>query len=184
MIIFFIASELLIVNSYEKAKLELKNEKEKFITFMDNVPNVAWIKDPDNWTFLYINKAWQNFFKNTLEQIKNKTDFDLWPKQVAEQLRMHDEQILKTGEPIRTYESVPTADRIDHKWLVYKFPLYLGKKLFLAGIATDITDLKKTEDELLKKSEELEKVNALMVDRELKMVELKEKIKSLETKKI
>jgi len=42
--------------------------------------------------------------------------------------------------------------------------------------------LEKTQDELETKIEELERFNQMVVDRELKMVELKEKIEELEKK--
>ncbi len=48
---------------------------------------------------------------------------------------------------------------------------------------SNITEEKKVTEKLKNKLEELEKANSLMVDRELKMVELKEKIKKLENKK-
>jgi PAS domain-containing protein len=52
-----------------------------------------------------------------------------------------------------------------------------------ATIFFDITERKKIEQELKEKNENLEKMNRLMVDRELKMVELKNEIKDLDNKK-
>ena len=43
----------------------------------------------------------------------------------------------------------------------------------------DLTEIKKKEEELQEKMEELEKFNRLAVGRELKMIELKEEIKKL-----
>jgi PAS domain-containing protein len=44
----------------------------------------------------------------------------------------------------------------------------------------DITDRKETEEKLLEKFKELEQMNKHMIDREIKMIELKERIKELE----
>lgn len=42
----------------------------------------------------------------------------------------------------------------------------------------NITEQKKVEDELRQKNDSLEKMNKLMIDRELKMIDLKEKLKN------
>jgi len=54
-----------------------------------------------------------------------------------------------------------------------------GQKVVL-GIARDITERKKLEEELKKRNEELEQINKLAIGRELKMVELKKRIQVLE----
>jgi hypothetical protein len=54
--------------------------------------------------------------------------------------------------------------------------------LFFANVSLDITDRKKTLDGLKKKNEELERFTKISIDRELKMVEMKKKIKELENK--
>lgn len=56
----------------------------------------------------------------------------------------------------------------------------LGGVTRLVGIVSDVTGTKAIENEVRKRSEDLEKFNQLMVGRELKMVELKERIKELE----
>ncbi len=55
-----------------------------------------------------------------------------------------------------------------------------GKVVSIEGIAHDITKQKNIENNIKEKFEELEKINRLMVGRELKMIELKEKIQELE----
>ncbi|MEI7452548.1 MAG: PAS domain S-box protein [Candidatus Falkowbacteria bacterium] len=55
-----------------------------------------------------------------------------------------------------------------------------GKYIF--GVARDMTDIKKREQDLNDKIDELENVNKIMVDRELKMVELKAKLEEMRQK--
>ncbi len=57
-----------------------------------------------------------------------------------------------------------------------------GRPVGLLGIARDISERKKTEEELKAKNEKLEKFRVMATGREIKMIELKEKIKELEAK--
>jgi len=61
-------------------------------------------------------------------------------------------------------------------------PVSIDGKQFIFGLGNDITDIKKREQELSDKIEELEKINNIMVDRELKMVELKSKLEEMKQK--
>ncbi|MBW3001098.1 PAS domain S-box protein [Candidatus Woesearchaeota archaeon] len=61
-------------------------------------------------------------------------------------------------------------------------PMVLEGKKRLIESFVDITGRKKIEDELKKRTEELERFNKLAVGRELKMVKLKKRIKELEGK--
>ncbi|MCX6732720.1 MAG: hypothetical protein NTV98_04225 [Candidatus Roizmanbacteria bacterium] len=56
---------------------------------------------------------------------------------------------------------------------------YSPKKGYFVTIFEDITVRKLAENNLQKKFEELEKMNQLMIGRELKMVELKKQVESL-----
>jgi PAS domain S-box-containing protein len=57
------------------------------------------------------------------------------------------------------------------------------KVIALRGVGIDMTENQKVEEELKQKNNELKKFNKLFIDRELKMIELKEKNKNLEAKK-
>jgi len=57
-----------------------------------------------------------------------------------------------------------------------------GKIIYLDGFILDITAKKEIIEEIKEKKEELEKINKFMTGRELKMIELKAKIKELEEK--
>ncbi|MFA6216381.1 MAG: PhnD/SsuA/transferrin family substrate-binding protein [Candidatus Omnitrophota bacterium] len=60
---------------------------------------------------------------------------------------------------------------------------YDGAPVAINGVCLDISERKKIEETLQNKIEDLEKFNRFVVDRELKMVELKQKIKELESNK-
>jgi len=57
-----------------------------------------------------------------------------------------------------------------------------GNPIRMLGAHTEITFLKQTEEKLKEKITELERINRLMVDREVRMIELKKRIRELEEK--
>lgn len=57
-----------------------------------------------------------------------------------------------------------------------------GQPVKMVGTALDITLLKQAEEKLQKRTEELERMNKLMVGRELKMIELKKELNKLKGK--
>jgi cell shape-determining protein MreC len=58
----------------------------------------------------------------------------------------------------------------------------LHGKWYAVGVMRDISERKKTEQKLKEKMEELERMNTLMIGRELKMVELKNENNQLKEK--
>lgn len=88
---------------------------------------------------------------------------------------------LKTGKAQPPYELELKGEKGRVIWVqVNESPLIEnGKVVGIVGSLTDITALKKTTHQLEEQKEELEKINQLMVGRELKMVDLKEEIARL-----
>jgi PAS domain S-box-containing protein len=65
---------------------------------------------------------------------------------------------------------------------VHNIPITVKDQKFVLGIARDITERKKLEEDLKNRTDELEKTNKFMVDRELKMVEMKTELNQLKAK--
>lgn len=77
------------------------------------------------------------------------TDYDLFPREIAELFRQADRQVMQTGESLQFEEVEPHADGL-HATLVAKFPLFnqAGEVYAVGGISYDISPLKRVEETL------------------------------------
>jgi PAS domain S-box-containing protein len=115
---------------------------------LENTPAVVFIKDQDC-RYLMVNSRYEELFGIRSEEIKGKTDYDIFPKETAEQFRANDRQVLTEKHSIQVEEQVPQNDGM-HTYFSVKFPIYdeQGTVRSLCGIATDITELKKAQDRM------------------------------------
>ncbi len=137
------------ISDKKDVEIKLSETQNKFASFMDNSPSASWIKDPDDWSFVYVNKRFTDIFKLDNESIKGLTDFDIWDKKTAEEFRLNDIRTIKENKSFITYEYEHDKNGVFRKWLVFKFPITSSRgKSFVAGSGLDITDYGIVEDKL------------------------------------
>ncbi len=126
----------------------LLESEERFRVFMNNSPAVAFMKDGEG-RFVYINKPFEQRLDVPEEEVLGKSDFELWPEEIAAALREADSKVFSTNRAMELIETVPAPDGTQQHWLTCKFPLKdMQQRLFLGGIAIDITDRIRAEEEL------------------------------------
>jgi PAS domain S-box-containing protein len=133
----------------------LQASQNLFQAFADNSPAVAFIKDTQG-RRIYLNRMYRELFQDG-DDLIGKTDYDMFPRDVADRLRREDEETLSSRTIIRTESEVPTPDGVRRTWLTYKFPVADEQgKLLVGGVAVDVTPLKQAQQELRRMNEELE----------------------------
>ncbi|MCL4504277.1 MAG: PAS domain S-box protein [Deltaproteobacteria bacterium] len=111
-------------------------------------PAVVFLKDAQG-HYLLVNPRFEELFEVKLEDVKGKTDHELFPNEVAGQLLAHDQQVLREEHPCQVEEQVYHQDGV-RTYLSVKFPLYdeFGQVSGLCGISADITTIKKAQEQL------------------------------------
>jgi PAS domain S-box-containing protein len=133
------------VTERKRAEATLRESEERFSSFMSHSPAVAWIKDEVG-RLVYVNQLFEQAFQKRFVELKGKDDFELWPREVAQQLREHDMTVLCTNQSLETHEMVPTPDGQRRQWWVFKFPFSdRSGHRFVGGMAVDITEQKRAE---------------------------------------
>ncbi len=140
------------ITERKRAEAALRESEERFKAFMNNGPAVAFIKDEAG-RILWVNEPYEQFFQRRLTDVTGKDDFELWPEELAAQMRAHDRYVLNNDTTVEVVETTPGPDNSLHDWLVFKFPLRNATGRAVAGMALDITERKRAEV-ALRESEE------------------------------
>lgn len=126
----------------------VKKRTREITSILKYTPAVVFIKN-EEMQYTLVNSKFEELFGLTNEDIQGKTDYDIFPKESADQFRKSDLQVLTEGRACQVEEVVSQNHGL-HTYLSTKFPLYdeNGSVSGLCGIATDITALKKAQDQL------------------------------------
>jgi PAS domain S-box-containing protein len=162
---------------------ELKDSRELFRVIFEEAPDGYFISDLKG-VFIDGNKAAQKLIGYKKEEIIGKSmlklnliSLDQIPR-AAKRLAEH--ALGKTSKPGEFILTRKDGSRVFTEISGNSIKIK-GKNLVL-GIVRDITDRKKIEEELKEKNNNLEKFNKLAIGREFRIIELKNKIKELESR--
>ena len=153
------------ITQHKLMEQALKESELIMQAILDNSPFFVWLKDTEG-RYLKINRAFADLI--TLQdpkQIVGKTDFDLWPKKLAEQYQADDEIVLLTQRR-KHIESEALFDGHQSYWIeTYKTPVIDSENNILGtvGFSHDITERKKSELELRIAATAFESQEGMMV---------------------
>jgi PAS domain S-box-containing protein len=153
-----------MLESLQNAKEQKLEAEERYHAFMNNIPAIAAIKD-ESGQYLYINEPMAGLFNVTLKSLPDMPTSQWMPAELAEQIRMHDQQVFASGKAMQFEEVVPTPEGGLLYFLAFKFPLVerSGERR-LGVVAIDITARKKSEEELQKARQVAEAANLAKSD--------------------
>ena len=113
------------------------------------MPFLAWVKDKDG-VFTAVNRAFADTAGFEIEEIVGKTDYDIWPQELATQYRQDDDEVMASRKRKQVEE--PIAETTGTKWIeTIKTPIFDQNLQVVGttGLARDITESKRSEEALL-----------------------------------
>jgi PAS domain S-box-containing protein len=144
-------------------ELKMENERKRLQTLIGTITDPIFLKDI-NGVYLLCNTAYEKLFNVNARDVIGKTDYDIVPKEIADQFRKNDLNTLKENKTTINYEEVVFENKNSMAYFeAVKTPMYdtEGKLIGVLGIAREITKLvnaKKTLEENEAKLKEAQRI--------------------------
>ena len=134
----------------------LRNSEALYHSLVETLPQNILRKDLQG-RFTFANHHFCRILGRPLEDIVGKTDFDFFPRELAEKYQRDDRRVMQTGKPYETVEEHQPPGRDKMYVQVVKTPLHGadGTIIGLQGIFWDITQQRLAD-------EKIRRVNALL----------------------
>ncbi|MGA2956420.1 MAG: PAS domain S-box protein [Thermodesulfobacteriota bacterium] len=160
-------------SQHQKTIEALRASEKKYRTFLEHIPLKLFIKDR-NFSYVYCNEYYAEDLKIRPEEIAGKTDYDFFPKDLADKYRSDDKQIIEAGK-LENIEDRYVQEEQTFVVHMVKTPIRdeKGNIIGILGMFWDITEQKRNEEELRKYRIHLEE---LLSDRTAELQKTNERL--------
>lgn len=143
------------VTEHKQAEQKLRESEDRLRAILNNSPNLIFLKDTKG-RYLLVNKEFERTLRLTQEEVRGKTDREIFPLEMAQSFEANDLQVFQKGTPLE-FEEVTLQEDGPHTSIVHKFPLRgeRGDIYAIGGLATDITERMRTAQALREMSDHL-----------------------------
>ena len=147
-----------------RAEEALRKSESLLRNILDATRVVIYAKGLDG-RFILVNRTFAELFNVGGVSLAEKTDFDLFPAEVARELRENDLHVFRTLQPLERLEIVPVRGEL-HTYVTVKVPLLAadGSAFAVCGVSTDITERKRIEDALSESEARYRRLHESMSD--------------------
>ena len=146
-LVLAVLSQIGSIIKRKRTEEALRESEERLRAILDNTTAVVYIKDIQG-RYTFINRQFENLFHIKIDEIKGKTPYDCFPKEIAASHIENDQKVFESKIPMQ-FDEMATHDDGIHLYLSVKFPLFDpdGTAYAVCGISTDITERKHTEED-------------------------------------
>lgn len=166
----FIETHCIVFDVTERKRIEnsLQASVLQMTAILNNIPDMAWLKDTGG-RFIAVNAPFGAAAGLHPQEVTGKTDFDIWPEELAKLYWEDDAEVMHSGHSKRVEERL-----VDHEgkesWIeTIKSPVFdpKGAVIGTTGIARDITVRRRAEaekallEEQLRQAQKMEAIGQL-----------------------
>ncbi len=137
------------ITARKQTEEALQTSERQLKAFLNNIPDIAWLKDKEQ-RYIAVNEELGRAFGFKPEDIVGKNDFEICPHHIAEKFRNDTIDVMKSGKQ-KYFETKLIDSKNNIRWFEsIKNPIYDSQSQVIGtvGIARDITERKRIEEEL------------------------------------
>ena len=126
---------------------EAREAQRRVTTLLDYLPGIVFLKDTQS-VYLACNQALSDALGLSKEEIVGKTDYDLYPRELADKYREDDATVLRTGQRLADIEEQSLLDGRVMQFTTTKVPVIGpgGEPVGLIGLSVDLSERRRAED--------------------------------------
>ncbi len=164
---YFLRGTIQDIDVTKSVENKLQETNNLFSTLIQNLPDAVYMKDTDYRKIIANERDAHNCGKDTVAEVLGKTDYEIYPKEIADTYFDDDRQVIEQGVAIINREEQLPGTPV--RWtLTSKIPLKNEEGIItgLVGIGHDITHRKKMEHDLRTaklKAEESDRLKSLFL---------------------
>jgi sigma-B regulation protein RsbU (phosphoserine phosphatase) len=150
------------ITARQQAQEGVRESEALYHSLVETMPQNVFRKDLAG-RFTFANQQYCRHYGAPLEEILGKTDFDFFPKELAEKYQADDHRVMVTGKTFEIVEEHQPLGQEKTYVQVVKTPLYGkdGTIIGLQGMFWDITEQKLAEERIRHAQESLHESEAL-----------------------
>ena len=131
---------------------DVKNSNRFTDSVLNIIPDPLFVKN-DRHEVIYANQEYEKFVGMKKDEFVGKSDYDFFPKEVADRFWLQDDEVLNAQEALQNEELVVDSEGRHRVVLTKKTPLSVSEnEKIIVGIVRDITDLKQIQASMLAQS--------------------------------
>jgi PAS domain S-box-containing protein len=139
------------------ARKRVEESEQQFRTLAETIPHLAWMADETGNRFWY-NRRWYDYTGTTFDEVKGWGWDKVHDPTVLPEVLRQWREALSSGQPLEMVHPLKRADGAFRSFLTRMEPIkdIQGRVVRWFGTNTDITDQRRTEEELRRMNRELE----------------------------
>jgi PAS domain S-box-containing protein len=150
------------VSERKARERDLEATKRRLEAILENTRTPMFMKDAEG-RYIFVNHGYRELFGLHDEEVVGRTDHEIHPPEMADEVTENDRAVLESGESVETEEHI-TVGGERRTFLTSKVPIYdTGERadpdrpVAVFGVASDITGLKRREAQLQRERDRLER---------------------------